>query len=37
MLIAAFAAEAFDDVESDAIREVLTGLAEGWLDRRKGA
>jgi Fe-S cluster assembly protein SufD len=37
MLIAAFAAEAFDDVESDVIREVLTGLAEGWLDRRKGA
>jgi Fe-S cluster assembly protein SufD len=37
MLIAAFAAEAFDNVESDAIREVLTELAEGWLDRRKGA
>jgi Fe-S cluster assembly protein SufD len=37
MLIGAFAAEAFDDVESDAIREVLTGLAEGWLERRKGA
>jgi Fe-S cluster assembly protein SufD len=37
ILIAAFAAEAFDDVESDAIRDVLTGLAEGWLDRRKGA
>ena len=37
MLIAAFAAEAFDDVESDAIREVLTGLADGWLDRHKAA
>ncbi len=37
MLIGAFAAEAFDDVESDAIRGVLTGLAEGWLERRKGA
>ncbi len=36
MLIGAFAAEAFDDVESDAIRAVLTGLAEGWLERRKG-
>jgi len=35
MLIGAFAAEAFDDVESDAIREVLGGLAEGWLARRK--
>jgi Fe-S cluster assembly protein SufD len=34
MLIGAFAAEAFDDVESDAIREVLAGLAEGWLARR---
>ena len=37
MLSGAFAAEAFDGVESDAIREVLTGLAEGWLERRKGA
>jgi Fe-S cluster assembly protein SufD len=35
MLIGAFAAEAFDDVESDAIREVLSSLAEGWLARRK--
>ena len=35
MLIGAFAAEAFDDVESDAIRGVLSGLAEGWLARRK--
>ncbi len=35
MLIGAFAAEAFDDVESDAIRDVLSGLAAGWLARRK--
>lgn len=37
MLIGAFAAEAFDGVESDAIRDVLTGLAEGWLDRRNAS
>jgi len=35
MLIGAFAAEAFDDVENDAIRDVLSGLAAGWLARRK--
>ena len=35
MLIGAFAAEAFDNVESDAIRNVLGGLAAGWLARRK--
>jgi Fe-S cluster assembly protein SufD len=37
MLIAAFAGEAFDSVASDEIRDVLTGLAEGWLARRQGA
>lgn len=36
MLIGAFAGEAFDTVENDAIRDVLTGLAEGWLGRRMG-
>jgi Fe-S cluster assembly protein SufD len=35
MLIAAFAAEAFDDVDNEDIRQVLTGLAEGWLARRR--
>ena len=35
MLVGAFAAEAFDDVDSDAIREVLSSLAEGWLSRRR--
>jgi len=37
MLIAAFAGEAFDSVASEAIRDVLTGLAKGWLARRQGA
>lgn len=34
LLISAFAAEAFDTVENDAVREVLAGMAESWLQRR---
>ncbi|MGF7160183.1 Fe-S cluster assembly protein SufD [Rhodoligotrophos appendicifer] len=34
LLIAAFVQEAFDGIENDDIRERLTGLAEGWLERR---
>lgn len=34
LLIAAFAAEAFDFVENDAVRDALTGMAAGWLARR---
>ncbi len=32
MLIAAFVAETFDDVENASAREALRALAEGWLD-----
>ena len=34
LLIAAFAASAFDEIENEAIREIFTELAQGWLDRR---
>ena len=34
MLISAFVAESFDDVDSDAVRDVLKGLADGWLAAR---
>jgi Fe-S cluster assembly protein SufD len=34
MLIAAFVAESFDDVENEAVREVLNGIAHGWLALR---
>lgn len=35
LLIAAFAAEAFDFVENEAVRDALTGLAASWLARRR--
>ncbi len=34
MLIAAFVAESFDDVENEAVREVLNDIAHGWLALR---
>ncbi len=34
MLIAAFVAESFDDVENDAVRDVLNDIAHGWLALR---
>jgi len=36
LLISAFAAEAFDTVANEAVREMLVGMAEGWLKRRRG-
>jgi Fe-S cluster assembly protein SufD len=35
MLIAAFVAEAFETIGSDAIRECLAGIAEGWMAARQ--
>ncbi len=37
LLIAAFAAAAFDEIQSEDVREILTELAQSWLDRRGGA
>ena len=34
MLISAFVAESFDDVDSEAVRDVLKDLADGWLAAR---
>ncbi|QPC44763.1 Fe-S cluster assembly protein SufD [Kaustia mangrovi] len=36
LLIAAFVREAFDDIAHEGARDVLAGLAEGWLAERKG-
>lgn len=36
MLIAAFAAEAFDSIENEAIRNVFNALAHDWLDESTG-
>ncbi|MGE0213208.1 MAG: Fe-S cluster assembly protein SufD [Parvibaculaceae bacterium] len=35
LLVAAFAAEAFDMVENDAVRDALAGIAASWLARRR--
>lgn len=35
LLIAAFAAAAFEEVENEQVREVFNELAQGWLDRRE--
>ena len=35
LLIAAFAAAAFEEIESEAVRDVFNELAAGWLERRK--
>jgi len=34
LLIAAFAAAAFDEIENEDVREVFNELAQSWLDRR---
>ena len=36
MLIAAFAAEAFDDISHEGVRNALAGLTASWLVKRKG-
>jgi hypothetical protein len=36
MLIAAFAAEAFDDIGHEGVRNALAGLTASWLVKRKG-
>ena len=37
LLIAAFAAAAFEEIQNEDVREIFTGLAQGWLDRRGNA
>jgi len=34
LLIAAFAAAAFEEIENEDVRDILTDLAQNWLDRR---
>jgi Fe-S cluster assembly protein SufD len=36
LLIAAFAAAAFEEIESEDVRKVFNTLAQSWLDRREG-
>ncbi len=36
LLIAAFAAAAFEEIENEDVREIFNDLAQGWLDRREG-
>ena len=37
LLIAAFAAAAFEEIENEAVRDAFNALAQGWLDRRGGS
>ena len=37
LLIAAFAAAAFDEIENEAVRDAFNELAHGWLERRTSA
>lgn len=37
LLIAAFAAAAFEEIENEQVRDVFNELAQGWLDRRGNA
>lgn len=34
LLIAAFAAAAFEEIENEQVRDIFNDLAQGWLDRR---
>ncbi len=36
LLIAAFAAAAFEEIEDEDVREIFNDLAQGWLSRREG-
>ena len=36
LLIAAFAASAFEEIDNDAVRDAFNRLAHGWLERRTG-